>query len=137
VAVPPDVIARFERYTGLTYQVDQQFGLTAARILAQTALSVFLTLCALLLILFLEPPMMPLASWRTVSPDRRPMWLALGLIGLFVAALYFPPLASYLGFIQPLPGVWLLVLAGLLVWAVGLWLLWRRHWVDRLLALDA
>jgi cation-transporting ATPase E len=136
-SVPSDVIARFERYTGLTYQVDQQFGLTASTILAQTALSTFLTLCALILILFLEPPMTLLASWRAVSPDRRPTWLALGLIALLVAGLYIPPLAGYLSFVQPMPGVWLLVLGGLLLWASGLWLFCRRRWMDRLLALDA
>jgi cation-transporting ATPase E len=116
--------------------VDQQFGLTAARILAQTALSVFLTLCALVLILFLEPPVALLASWRAVSPDRRPTWLALGLIVLFVVGLYIPPVANYLALIQPLPGVWVLTLGSLVVWGLGLRLLWRRRWMDRLLALD-
>lgn len=134
VTIAPDVIARFERYTRLTYQVDQQFGLTAARILAQTGLSVFLTLCALVLLLFLEPPIALLASWRAVSPDKRPTWLALGLIMLLVAGLYIPPVAGYLGFIQPVPGVWLLILGGLLLWALGLSLFWRRRWLDRLLA---
>ncbi len=135
-AISPDVIARFERYTRLTYQVDQQFGLSAARILAQTALSIFLTLCALVLILFLEPPVALLASWRAVSPDRRPTWLVLGLIALLVAGLFIPPVAGYLGFIQPMPGVWLLILGGLLLWGLGLSLFWRRRWLDRLLALD-
>jgi cation-transporting ATPase E len=136
VAVSPDVISRFERYTGLIYQDDQQFGLSATYILAQTALSIFLSLCALVLILFLEPPVALLASWRDVSPDRRPTWLALGLMVLLVVALYIPPLASYLGFIQPMPGIWMLVFGGVLVWALGLWLCWRKRCMDRLLALD-
>ncbi len=134
--IAPDVIARFESYTRLTYQVDQQFGLTAARILAQTALSIFLTLCALALVLFLEPPMALLASWRAVSPDRRPTWLAFSLIVLLVVGLNVSPVAGYLGFIQPMPGVWLLVLGGLLLWGSGLSLFWRRRWLDRLLAVD-
>lgn len=134
--IPPDVIARFENYTRLTYQVDQQFGLTAARILAQTALSIFLTLCALVTILFLEPPVVLLASWRAVSPDRRPTWLALGMIGLLGVGLFMPAVTGYLGFIQPMPGVWLLVSGGLLLWGLGLSLFWRKRWMDRLLGMD-
>lgn len=134
--IAPDVIARFEGYTGLAYQVDQQFGLTAARILAQTALSIFLTFSSLVLILFLEPPLALLASWRTVSPDRRPTWLALGLLALFVTGLFVPPVAGYLSFIQPMAGVWRLILGGLLLWGLGLWLFWRGRWMDHLLAMD-
>jgi len=137
VSLPPAAIARFEDYTGLTYQVDQQFGLTASRIVAQTALSIFLSLCALILIVFLEPPVAWLASWRAVSPDRRPAWLAVGLMVLLLVGIYVPLVANYLGFIQPLPGLWGLIVGGLVVWGLGLWLLWRNRWMDRLLALDA
>jgi cation-transporting ATPase E len=136
-SMPPAAIARFEQYTGLTYQVDQQFGLTASRIVAQTALSIFLSLCALILIVFLEPPVAWLASWRAVSPDRRPAWLAIGLMLLLLVGVFVPPVASYLGFIQPLPGIWGLITGGLVVWGLGLWLLWRKRWMDRLLGLDA
>jgi cation-transporting ATPase E len=135
LTVPPGAIASFERYTGLTYQVDQQFGLTATRIVAQTALSVFLSLSALLLILFLVPPVALLASWRPVSPDRRPTWLALGLCILLVVGLYIPAVADYLGFIPLFGPAWLYIGASLFVWALGLWLLWRKRWLDRLLAL--
>ncbi|CAN5766510.1 HAD-IC family P-type ATPase [soil metagenome] len=132
-AVPFGAIARFEQYTGLTYQVDQQFGLTATRIVAQTALSIFLSLSALLLILFLEPPVALLASWRPVSPDRRPTWLALGLSVLLIVGLYIPAVANYLGFIPLFGPIWLYIAVSLGVWGVGLWLLWRERWLDRLL----
>ena len=133
---PAGVIARFEQATGLTYQVDQQFGLTAARIDAQTTLSVFLSLSALLLILFLEPPVGWLASWRSVSPDRRPTWLAVGLMVLLLVFLYIPPVADYFGFMPPFAPTWWSILFSLAVWWLGLWLLWRNHWMDRLLRLD-
>lgn len=134
--IPPGLIMRFEQYTGLDYGVDQQFGLTATRIVAQTALSVFLSLGALILILFMEPPVALLASWRPVSPDRRPALLAAGLMVLLVAALYIPAAATYLGFFPPFRMVWRDILVALAVWAPGLWLLWRKRWVERLLALD-
>src|SRR5207237_6221922 len=116
------VITAFEQMTGLTYQAGQAFGLTAARIQAQTALSVFLSFSALLLILFLEPPVAWLAVWRPVSPDRRPTWLALGLIVLFVIGLYTPSVSNYLCFI-PLQAalVWRGIWFGLLLLRGGLW----------------
>ena len=136
LTIPPGAIASFERYTGLTYQLDQQFGLTATRIVAQTALSIFLSLSALLLILFLEPPVALFACWRAVSPDRRPTWLALCLGVLLLVGLYIPAVANYLGFIPLFGPVWYFIGASLLVWVLGLWLLWRQRWLDRLLRLD-
>lgn len=133
-AITSQVIARFERNTGLTYQAGEEFGLTAARIVAQTALSTFLTFSALLLLIFLEPPMAFFAGLRPVSPDWRPTLLALVLIVLFVISLYTPLVANYLGFVRLFRPVWRDVLVSLVVWFVGLWLLWRRRWLDRLLA---
>ena len=135
-SVPAEVITDFEKMTGLTYQAGQAFGLTAARIQAQTALSVFLSFSALLLILFLEPSVAWLAVWRPVSPDRRPTWLALGLMVLFMIGLYTPAVSNYLGF-SPLRGpfVWRDIGIGLILWAVGLWLFWHQRWLDRLLTL--
>ena len=56
---------------------------------------------------------------------------------LLLVGIYVPLVANYLGFIQPLPGLWGLIVGGLVVWGLGLWLLWRKRWMDRLLALDA
>jgi cation-transporting ATPase E len=133
--IPPRVIMLFEHVTGLVYQKDQQFGLTATRIITQTALSVFLSLSALLLLFFLEPPFALLACWRPVSPDRRPIWLALGLMGLLIVSLNIPSVTSYLGFAPISWGVWRTIGVALVAWLLGLWLLWRYRWVDRLLAM--
>jgi len=119
--IHPQVLARFEEYTGVTQESSADFTQLAARIDAQTTLSVFLSLCALLLILFLEPPV---------------AWLALGLIGLFVTGLYIPAVANYLGFLPPFGPTWRMILIGLAVWMLGLSLLWRGRWIDRMLALD-
>ncbi len=134
--IPPAVITVFEHTTGLTYQSAQQFGLTASRIVAQTTLSVFLSLSALILILFLEPPVSWLASWREVSPDKRPTWLVIGLIVLLLVGLYIPPISNYFGLMPPFLPTWGAILLGLLVWAAGLWLFWRKRWMDRLLAME-
>lgn len=67
VAIPPHVIGVFEKYTGLTYAAGETFGLSAARIYSQTALTMYLSICALGLLFFLEPPTKWLASWREVN----------------------------------------------------------------------
>ena len=135
-SIPTSLIERFEELTGLTFAPGQEFGLTAARISAQTALSTFLSLSALVLILFLEPPTNLLASWRPRSPDRRPAWLALGLIGLFVVGVSIPVVRNYFGFAPFVWRTWRDVLVGLAVWTGGLWLFWRNRWADRLLSID-
>jgi cation-transporting P-type ATPase E len=133
VPISAPVIEVFEQYTGLTYEAGEQFGLSAARIYAQTALTVFLSFCALGLLLFLEPPVKWLASWRGVSPDPRPALLAFALSAIFLGGLYTPAIANYLGLI-PLHGlVWRDIGVGLVIWGLGLWLLWRNRWMDRFL----
>src|SRR5690606_32810209 len=42
--VPPMVVDRFEAYTGLSFNVDPEFGEASATIIAQTALSIFSSL---------------------------------------------------------------------------------------------
>ncbi len=49
-------ITHLENYTGLTYDVDENFSQVAAVIAAQTSLSIFTSFSAFLLIVFVEPP---------------------------------------------------------------------------------
>ncbi len=133
VAIPGSVVKVFEQYTGLTYESGEAFGLSAARIYSQTALTVYLSICALGLLLYLEPPFKWLAGWREVSPDKRPAILSLILTALLLVGLYVPAVANYLGLI-PLQGmVWRDIGVGLGFWAIGLWLLWRKGWMERFL----
>ena len=94
-AIPPRVVARFEAYTGLTYNVDPGFGVAAATIVAQTATSIFVSLTAFSLILFLEPPSRFFTGWTTQSSDKRPALLALGLFLIFLVVIMTPTLANY------------------------------------------
>ncbi len=133
VSVSQSVVKVFEQYTGLTYEAGESFGLSAARIYSQTALTVYLSICALGLMLFLEPPFKWLAGWREVSPDWRPAVLSLILTVLLLVGLYVPAVANYLGLI-PLQGlVWRDIGVGLVLWSCGLWLLWRKGWMERFL----
>jgi cation-transporting ATPase E len=138
VPISSSVIETFEQYLGVTYEEEGgDFTLSAATIYAQTALTVFLSLCALGLLFFLEPPIRWLAGWRSVSPDPRPALLALVLTTLFLVGLNLPVVASYLGMI-PLRGLaWRDIVVGMVVWVLGLWLLWRNRWMDRFLRIGA
>lgn len=64
------------------YNTDAGFG-TAATIVAQTALSTFVSFAAFGLILFLEPPFRLFSAWSPVSPDKRPALLALALAVIY------------------------------------------------------
>lgn len=93
--VPANVLDRFREFTGLMYGSDPEFVAAAATIVAQTVLSIFLTITAFVLILFLEPPARPFAGWTEVGRDRRPALMALGLFVVLLAILVTPPLAHY------------------------------------------
>lgn len=134
-AVPAQAIARWEEFTGLTYASDAQFTTAAATIVAQTALSSFVTLAAFGLIVFLEPPTQFFAGWNPVSPDKRPAWLALGLAVLYFVVLYTPATANYFGLVTPGGPELRLFLTTIPAWFFVLRTIWRQRWVDQLLSL--
>lgn len=133
--VPAEVITTFEQATGLTYQASQTFGLTAARIQAQTARSVFLSFSALLLILFWSRQS---RGWPSgVRLVRIPPYLAgAGSDGLVCDQLIY---ACGFQLFRRYSAARTFCLAG--YWARahavgrGLWLFWRHRWLDRLLTL--
>jgi cation-transporting ATPase E len=67
---------------------------------AQTNLSIFVSLTAFILILFLEPPLRVFTGWTTRSPDQRPALLALGLFVVFMVVILTPTLANYFGLLR-------------------------------------
>jgi hypothetical protein len=75
--VPTEIIDRFQEFTGLVHNVDDKFGAAAATIVAQTVLSIFITVTGFLLILFLKPPFKFFTGWTEESADRRPALMAL------------------------------------------------------------
>lgn len=133
--LPPRAVARWEAYTGLSYRIDAGFSEAAATIVAQTALSSFVSLASFGLILFLAPPGNFCAGWTTPSPqiDRRPAILALilALIYLFVART--PTLASYFGLVTPGGPEPLMLLIALPLWFLTLRTIWRAKLFERLL----
>ncbi len=125
----------FEGYTGLAAS-DPTFVTASATLGAQSGLSMFVSVTAIALILFLEPPARLFTAWAPVSPDRRPAWLALGLLVALVVVLLVPATRSYFGLTAPDPPVIYMVVPAVVVWFVVLSLALRFRVLERLLGLS-
>jgi cation-transporting P-type ATPase E len=131
----PDAIRLFEQYTGLTYGIDADFVEASATLGAQSAMSVFVSTTAIVLILLLEPPHKIFTAWRPVSNDRRPTWLALGLFAAFAVVLIVPATREYFGLTAPDPPVVQIPAIALVLWFVTLSLVLRYRVLERILGL--
>lgn len=123
----------FERATGLTYGVDADFLEVIVTLIAQSNLSLFLSVTTMLLVLFLHPPHPFFTGWRPLSPDRRPAIMTLVLIVLFLGLLTIRPVTEYFGIIETPLWVWGILGLFLLVWVLGFRLILRQRWLDKLL----
>jgi len=135
-AIQGNMVAQFERYTGLTYGVDADFEQAAATIGAQTGLSTFVSLASVLLILFLEPPTRLFAAWTCPGPDKRPAALVIALLTVLLGALVTPALSDYFGLTGPARPVYETVLPVLLLWFLALWSTYRFRIFVRVLGLQ-
>jgi cation-transporting ATPase E len=130
--VPLDAVQRFEAYTGVAGGDDSFVALASVGV-AQTALSSFTSVTAFALLLFLEPPSRLFTGWASVSSDKRPALLALGLLTTLFAVLLTPPLADYFQLLRP--GGFMLPMVALttVLWFFTLRACWRHGLLDRLL----
>ncbi len=133
--IPAAALSQWASYTGLTY-TDATFSTAAATIVAQTALSTFVSLAAFVLIVFLEPPIKFFAGWSDVSPDKRPAYLAVALMVVYLVVLYTTTLANYFGLVTPGGPEKLVIPALLVVWFFILRTIWRRKWFERIISVD-
>ncbi len=135
--ITPEVIKRFEEFTGSIHNVDNQFGAAAARIVAQTALSIFITVTGFLLILFIEPPFNFFTGWAERSTDKRPMLVALVLFATLITIVMAPSLAHYFALFPLRPGAVGVLATAALLWVLALRAIWRNHLFERFLLIDA
>jgi cation-transporting ATPase E len=131
---PQEVLAAFERYTGLSSD-DVGFAEAAATIGAQTSLSTFVSYAAFLLILFLKPPNRFFASWTRPDGDKRPAVLVVVLVVAFSAGLFVPAFTGYFGLTDAADPVFRTVLPALVLWFVLLSAAYRFRLLDRALGL--
>jgi cation-transporting ATPase E len=133
---PREAITVYEQYTGLPAGRGAGFARASASIEAQTMLSIFVSLTAFALILFLEPPAQMFTAWTVRSPDRRPALLVAGLLAVFLIVLTNTTLAGYFGLIV-LGELQAFIQVGTLVlWFLALSAIWRARVFDRLFSLD-
>jgi cation-transporting ATPase E len=131
---PAEVLAAFERYTGLSSE-DVAFAEAAATIGAQTALSTFVSFAAFLLILFLKPPSRLFASWTEPDGDRRPAVLVAILAVVFTGGLFVPAVSDYFGLTGAADPVFFTVLPALVAWFAVLSAAYRFDVLQRALGL--
>ncbi|HEV2404788.1 MAG TPA: HAD-IC family P-type ATPase, partial [Ktedonobacterales bacterium] len=103
---------------------------------AQSTLTVFLVVTGLLLIVLVQPPTRWWEGGSALVQDRRPAWLAAGMMALFVVISLVPPLRamfalSALGFEE-----YLLVAGATLVWLFAVRATWRLRLLSRYLSVD-
>lgn len=109
--------------------------LDAAVAIAQSALTSFLVLVGLVLVVFVEPPVAWLAVIEPRSPDRRPTILAGVLAALYLVLLAVPAGRAIFA-LQPLGAAELaIVIAAVVAWAAALHAAWRYRVVERFLGI--
>jgi cation-transporting P-type ATPase E len=93
----------------------------------------FLTVCGLLLVMFVEPPSRFWAGTDEPSGDRRPTWLAILLLLGLLAIAVVPPLSGLFDLrpVRPLDAAVVAVAAA--VWVFLVRWAWRRHLLERFL----
>jgi cation-transporting P-type ATPase E len=103
---------------------------------AQTALVSFSILSGLLLLVFVEPPTHFWAGGDEFSGDRRPAFLALGLMVGYVVFLAMPSLRSFFDFAPISIFGHLVIAAAAVVWMFVIRWTWRSKLVERFFSLD-
>ncbi|MFW6028193.1 MAG: HAD-IC family P-type ATPase, partial [bacterium] len=132
--IPPNVITRFREFAGVTGGLDRDLAIAAATIVAQTVLSVFITITAFLLILFLIPPVRFFAGWTDLSKDKRPAFMALGLFAVLLAILVTPSVSHYFALFPLGFGPAGAIGVSAVLWVLALRFIWRARLFERLLA---
>ncbi|MFC1959921.1 HAD-IC family P-type ATPase, partial [Chloroflexota bacterium] len=139
VVISPEIIMEFIAYTGITYDISAyaQYTQEVTSLAAQTALTSFLVLSGLLLVVFVEPPTPWFAGGDEYSGDWRPTRLALFLLLAFGVILVVEPLRSFFGlyYLPALAHVGIVLIT--LVWALILRIAWRNNWLERFLGVPA
>ncbi|MDQ3921166.1 MAG: HAD-IC family P-type ATPase, partial [Actinomycetota bacterium] len=104
---------------------------------AQTLLTYFLTVCGLLLVMFVEPPSRFWAGSDEPSSDRRPAWLTIVLL-IVVLLIAFVPALSELFDLRPIEPLDMAVVGvAAAVWVFLVRWAWNRHWLERFLGINS
>jgi cation-transporting P-type ATPase E len=104
--------------------------------IAETALTTFLVCTGLVLIIFVQPPTRWWVGGNSLSGDRRPTWLAIGLLLVFVIISLVPGLRS-LFLLSPLTlQEYALTLGMIVLWLFIVRWIWRARLLGRFLGVN-
>jgi cation-transporting ATPase E len=114
-------------------------GLPDAMVIAtsHSTITVFATVCGVLLLVFVEPPIRFLAGGDTWSGDWRPTILAAVLLGGLAIFLTVPPMRAFFELQAPTPFDVAVITGVALLWALLLRFIWRFRLLERLLGLES
>lgn len=139
IVITPEMIAGFERYAGVAYDIStpEAFRASATLLSAQTALTGFTVLTGVLLMVFALPPTRWFVGGADYSGDRRPAILAGILIIAYAGLQLIEPLAAAFQ-LAPLPGeIYIGIIAMTGLWVIVQRQVWRAAWFERFLDLEA
>lgn len=126
----------YESYTGIPFGSEGYTNIVAT-VTAQGSLSIFISWTACFLILFLEPPYPLFLGWRKeVSPDKRPVLLALALFVWFGIIWTVPSLSYFFGILAKPEEAIFIILGIAVVWFFLMRVIWRANLFGRFLGLD-
>jgi cation-transporting ATPase E len=110
---------------------------TGVEIIARSAVNMFIMLCGLALIPFLEPPSRLFVAVNKLNGDWRPTILAICLLAAYAVVLVVEPLRSFIG-LQVL-GVqnYLVIIGAFLFWVLLQYWLWRVRLFEKIAAIGS
>ena len=136
--ITPEAIASFQRYGGINYDISapSAYIVEVAQLVAQSALTSFLVLAGILLVVFVEPPLPWFAAGDALSRDRRPTILAGAMLIAYLLILALEPLRRFFELVTlPWYG-YAGIVALTILWMLLLRQAWRGRWLQRFLGLD-
>ena len=103
--------------------------------IARTALTNVIILMGLLLILFVEPPMRFWAGGDDYSGDKRPTYLAIGMLGLYILIHLVPGMRTFFELEVLAWSDYLFLGTVALIWMLTLRFIWRMNLFERFLGM--
>jgi len=136
VQVTQGDIKAFEVYAGHPITSGDEVKEAAAGIVGRTVLTLFRTLAGIVLVLFVAPPIKFFVADRQLSLDKRPAFLATGLLILLVLVVVVTPLREFFQLVLLRPVDYLIIGATVILWALIVRAAWRSRVLERFLALE-
>jgi cation-transporting ATPase E len=138
IEVQPEDIAAFQEMAKIDYELPTQreYAVEVAGVISRTVLTTFTVLTGLILVIFVEPPHPFFAGGDELSPDKRPTYLAFGLLLVFVGVMIITPVRNFFELILLGWDDYLIIAGVVLIWMLVLRRAYQHRWFPRFLNLD-